>query len=92
MKNNRNYILLAICGILAIINVVMTIDGSTTGLSISNLQKTEKELTDQKRVLQDELVKTLSVGELQEKSAELGFVKPVDMVYLSQTAPVAKLP
>lgn len=92
MKNNRNYILLGFCGLLAIANVIMTINSAATGAQISALQKKESELSDAKRALQDDLVKTLSVGTLQEKSTELGFAKPADVIYLSQSAPVAKLP
>lgn len=90
--SHRNYILLGICGLLAIVNVIMTINSSATGVQISDLQKKESVLSDEKRTLQDELVKTLSVGQLQEKSLELGFAKPADVIYLSQSAPVAKLP
>src|SRR5512144_1442346 len=89
VRSYKNYILLGICGLLAVVNIIMTIDVTTTGIEISNLEKKEAVLSDARRTLQDELVKTLSVSELQEKSAQLGFVKPLDTVYLSQTLPVA---
>jgi hypothetical protein len=70
----------------------MTIDSVTTGVQISDLQKKELILAETKRSLQDDLVKSLSLGQLQDKSSELGFVKPVEEIYLSELAPVAKLP
>lgn len=84
--------LIAICVILTIINVVITIGGAGSGAYISSLQKKEQQLGDQKRTLQDDLVKSLSLSDLQEKSQSLGFIKPTDLVYLSGAAPVAKLP
>lgn len=92
VKNYRNYVLLGICAVLAVANVILTIDASTTGVAVSDLQSKEASLTEQKRNLQDELVRSLSMGELHEKSDELGFIKPANPIYLSQTETVAKLP
>lgn len=90
--NYRNYILLGICIILAVANVVMTIGRATAGVEIASLRETENKLSDQKRSLEDNLVRSLSINQLQDKSTELGFVKPADTLYLSESAPVAKLP
>lgn len=88
----RNFILLGICGILAIFSVVTTIGISVSGVQISDLQKKEVQLISERRVLEGQLVKTSSVSALRTKSADLGFVKPAETVYLSQGIPVAKLP
>lgn len=92
ITRNKNYILLGICGFLAVLSVVVTIGSATSGAQISNFQKKESVLSDQKRELEGELVKTLSVSQLQVKSSEMGFSKPAELVYLSEAAPVAKLP
>jgi len=88
----RNFILVGVCGILAIGSVIMTIEVSATGAQIASLQNKENVLSAEKRVLEEELVKTSSVSELQVKSAELGFTKPAETVYLSQSLPVANIP
>lgn len=87
----RNFILLGICGILAISSVITTIGVSVSGAQISDLQKKELQLSSEKRALEGQLVKTSSVSELQAKSGEMGFVKPVDAVYLSAGLPVANI-
>lgn len=87
----RNFILLGFCAVLAIFSVIMTIEVSATGAQISDLQKKEVELSSQKIALEGQLVKTSSVSDLQIKSAGLGFVKPTEMVYLSQGLPVANI-
>ncbi|HTK03924.1 MAG TPA: hypothetical protein VL401_04145 [Alphaproteobacteria bacterium] len=87
MKTYKNYILITICGILAAISVFLTIEAATSGAEIANLDKTAKELTDQKRILEESLVKGISMSQLTEKSAELGFVKPENLVYVSNSAP-----
>lgn len=88
----KNYILLGMCAMLAILSVIMTIEVSATGAQIAGLQKKEAELSAQKRVLEGQLVKTSSINELQSKSIELGFIKPAQMVYLSPGAAVANIP
>lgn len=88
----KNFILMGICGILAISSVVTTIGVSVSGASISDLQKKEAALSSERKVLESALVKTSSVSELSTRSADMGFVKPTATVYLSQSLPVAKLP
>jgi cell division protein FtsL len=88
----KNIILITIMGILAVSSIFMTIETATTGVEIAELEKTESQLLSKKRDLEGSLVKTLSTTQLQEKSAELGFVKAVVLVYVTDLKPVAKLP
>lgn len=88
----KKYILVGICGILAISSVAMTVETSTSGLEIASFEKTEVDLVDTKRDLEETLVRALSSRELQQKSEELGFEKPANLVYITQILPVAKLP
>jgi cell division protein FtsL len=89
----KNIILITIVGILAVSSIFMTIETATTGVEISELEKTESQLLSKKRDLEGSLVKTLSSTQLQEKSAELGFIKAAKLVYVTDLKPVAaKLP
>ncbi|QQG41158.1 MAG: hypothetical protein HYV90_03190 [Candidatus Woesebacteria bacterium] len=90
--NLKNYILISICGVLAILSVAMTVETATSGLEIASFEKTEGSLIDTRRDLEETLVKTLSSRELQQKSEELGFTNPENLVYITQILPVAKLP
>jgi len=92
MLNLKKYILISLFGVLAASSVFMTVVGATSGAEISKLQKEETKLTDEKRYLENMLVKTLSMSQLQEKSGSLGFAKPVNMVYVTLPEAVAKLP
>jgi len=98
LKNVKNYVLTIVCGILVVLSVLMTVDTASSGAEIASLQKKETQLSDQKRVLEESLVKGISMSELQQKSVELGFVKPQNLVYVSNTEnisaskPVANLP
>ena len=92
MKNIKKYILISFLGTLTVSSVLMTVVTATSGAEVSNLQKEEVRLSDQKRYLEDTLVKTLSTNELQEKSTELGYAKPVNLVYVAPPEAVAKLP
>lgn len=92
IKGFKNYILIAVCGLLVVTSVFVTIETATSGAEVANLDKTTVELTNQKRILEESLIKGISMSQLEEKSAELGFVKPENLVYVSTVAPVANLP
>jgi hypothetical protein len=92
MENLKKYILIGFLGVLVISSVFMTVASATSGAEVSSLQKEEAQLSDQKRYLEDTLVKTLSTNQLQEKSNGLGYGKPVNLVYVAPPEAVAKLP
>lgn len=96
-KTLRNYILIGVCAVLAIASILITIETATVGVEIAKIEKTQNLLSSQKRDLEETLVKTLSITELQQKGIELGFIKAMDLVYVansenSSVAPVANLP
>jgi hypothetical protein len=88
----KKVILVGVCGILAVSSIFMTIETATSGVEVSNLQKEEAQLLGRKRSLEDTLVQSLSISELEEKSGEMGYTKPVTLVYPAPLQPVAKLP
>jgi len=89
---NIKYVLIGVCGILAISSVFMTIETATSSTEVASLQQEEVKLADQKMGLEDNLVKSLSLGQLQTKSGEMGFVKPMALVYVAPAETVAQLP
>lgn len=92
-KNITRYILFVVAGILAISSVLMTVEGATSSLEVSNLHEKERQLTLEKRSLEGNLVKSLSINDLGAKIGEMGYIKPGTLVYISQTQEaMAKLP
>jgi hypothetical protein len=83
----KNYILITICGIITAISVFLTIGVATSGAEVAKLDKTIVDLTNEKRILEENLVRGISMSKLEEKSVELGFVKPENLVYISGAAP-----
>ena len=98
IKNFKNYILIGISAIMAVLTIFLTIESSTNGAEFANLQKIELQLLSQQQDLQQSLVESLSINNLQEKSSGLGYAKISNLIYVSNTAsvansePVAKLP
>jgi len=92
MKNIKKYVLIGVCAILAVSSVFMTVETATSGVEVSSLQKEEAQLSDKKRSLEDKLVKTISLSQLEAKSKDLGFIKPATLVYAAPAEVVAKLP
>lgn len=77
---------------MAISSVFITIQSAATSLEVNSLESQEKMLLGRKKELEEDLVKNLSVSDLQTKSSDMGFTKPTDLVYISQSEPVANLP
>jgi len=78
----KNYILITIAVILAVSSVLVTIGSASSGVEASKIEQEKTRLLSQKRDLETSLVTSLSMGELETKSGELGFVKPQDPLYL----------
>lgn len=71
----------------------MTVETATSGVEVARLRQKENELALEKRNLEDSLVKSLSMSDLQEKGNEMGYVKPTAMVYVTDSKEAyAKLP
>lgn len=88
----KNFIAIAVCSVFAVLTVLITIDTATSGMEIGKLQKDEAQLLEEKSRLEEALIKGESMASLSQKSAEMGFVKPQDTVYITSVEPVAKLP
>lgn len=87
------YILFIVAGVLAVSSIFMTVETTTSGLEVSELRQKQTELSQEKRSLENTLVRSLSLTDLQEKSGELGFTKPQTLVFVSdEKEAVAKLP
>lgn len=92
LKSVKVYVLGGICAVLTVLCIYMTIESTTTGAEIASLQNKQAQMLSRQRELQEELVQALSVNKLQEQSSTYGFAKINDLVYVTDAAPVAKLP
>ena len=90
--NIKKYILIGVCAVLAVSSIFMTVETATSGVEVSSLRNKEVILANQKRDLEDSLIKNMSVTGLQQKSGEMGYVKPSVLVYVAPSQQVAKLP
>ena len=89
----KKYTLFAVGAVLAISSVFMTVETATSGVEVSSLRQKQGELSMEKRNLESTLVRSLSINGLEEKSGEMGYIKPNTMVYVSQSQEaMAKLP
>ncbi len=86
----KNILILSIV-LFVVSSVFLTIESVTSGAEIASLEKKETALLNQKRQLEEDLVKAISVSDLEEKSEELGYKKPSNVVYLGEGDTVASL-
>lgn len=92
-RSVTKYILLTVVGALAISSVAMTVETASSGVEVAALREEESRLVSEKRNLENTLVKSLSMTDLEVRSGELGYAKPTDTVYISGSKEnVAQLP
>ena len=92
-KSITKYILLTVAGVLAVSSIAMTVETAGSGAEVAALREEQNRLVSEKRNLENTLVKSLSLTDLEVKSAELGYAKPIDTVYISGNKEnVAQLP
>ena len=92
LNHKTKVLVLSTFVVFALSAVLITIETVSTGAEMASLEKTSNVLLAQRSELESSYVKSISMGDLQERSTELGFVKPENLIYLSGRDPVAKLP
>lgn len=75
-----------------ILTVYLTIEAATSGAKLAELENRAAELATENQRLSGEIVRSSSLRDLGEKAEEMGFMKPQEVVYISEKEAVAKLP
>ncbi len=93
-KEKKGYLQLFVVVIflLFIISTIfVTVQTASLGATISELERQETAYIKENREMESALVNNQSLMKLDEKAAELGYVKPNDIIYLSRDNFVAQL-
>ena len=89
---NISMALFPILVIFIIATVFFTIDVSTLGAHLAELENQEVILNKEKQEYSNQLINSSSLSGMGEKAEQLGFKKPSDVIYISEKEAVAKLP
>jgi hypothetical protein len=94
---NKKYgikkVLLTFLGIIVVGGFTfVTIETATSGAELSALERKESVLAEENRNLKDSIVKDSSLIEIDQKSQELGFTKPSQIIYINGKEEFAQLP
>jgi cell division protein FtsL len=85
--------LLSIMGAISLLLLVLTIvETATSGAELNSFEKKASQLAQENQDLSRELIKGSSLNSFEEEASSLGFQKPQEMVYITNTGGVAKLP
>ncbi|OGM15538.1 hypothetical protein A2V56_03595 [Candidatus Woesebacteria bacterium RBG_19FT_COMBO_42_9] len=80
-----------VVGIFLVTTVAFTIETATSGAELAELTRQEQELLEVNRKLSASLLKVSSLTTLGERAENLGFLKPVTIIYLLEPKEVAKV-
>jgi len=82
MKKQTLYWVIAVC--ITAFCVFTTIETSTYGAEVNQLENKQVSLQDEGADLNRELIKASSLGSISGKAESLGFIKPEGIVYVSR--------
>lgn len=94
MKKNKKiqFVLLPILTLFVVAIVFFTIEMSTLGAQLVELENEEAKLIKERQEFSVQLIDASSLSEIGEKAEDLGFKKPSSIIYISEKEAVAKLP
>ncbi len=85
-----------VCGILIslcfIVQIFFTIETSANGAQIANLEEEQERLSKENRELEEKLVTSTSLSDLEKRAEDLGFSNDARFYYLKKGEAFAKLP
>jgi hypothetical protein len=89
MKKIQKHMLIISGAVFVVSSVFLTIESVASGAEMASLRDREAELINQRQLLNEGFVKSISVSELQTQSESLGFVKPTNLIYVQEGSGVA---
>lgn len=87
--NAKHAVLFVVGCVLAASSILMTVVAATSSIEIASLREKEKTLLADKRTMENTLAGSLSVSDLEIKGGEMGYSKPLNLVYISGSEEVA---
>ena len=78
--------------VLVVLFTFLTVETATSGAVLAKLEDEESSLLQQNKELEEAIVKASSLNDLENRSSELGFAKSSQILYISGSSEVAKLP
>lgn len=78
-------------GLLVTVQIFFTIQASSLGAELSVLERKSMEITRKNQELKASLVSKSSLSNAQEKAGKNGYIKPSQVLFVKQDAPVAQL-
>ena len=88
-KRKTIYLLVLLSIFLSIANIVAAASVSSTGEKLRELEETARELRHENQMIEQKIVSTRSLTQLQHKAKDYGFTKRPKMIMLSEDASVA---
>ena len=89
-RNKKLYISWFVFGLIFLLTILFTIQTATSGAEFAEIEGVKNKLITENKLLEGEVVKASSLKKLEENAQELGFLKPLNIIYISDSYDVAK--
>jgi len=89
-RNKKLYISWFVFGLVFLLTIFFTIQTATSGAEFAEVESVKNNLITENKLLEGDVIKLSSLKNLEENAQELGFLKPSNIIYISDGYDVAK--
>ena len=90
IRKKRVFISWFLLGLFISLIVLFTVEEATSGAYFAEIERTKNSLIDENKLLESEIIRLSSLKNLEENAEDLGFVKPLSILYITDGYDVAK--
>lgn len=89
MNKNAFFLIFGLVLTLAVVKIVLAARLATTGVKLAKIEAISIQLTQENRILNEEIVENSSLNKISSEAASLGFVKGTKIANFALQVPVA---
>ena len=89
-RNKKIYIPWFVFGLVFLLTILFTIQTATSGAEFAEVESVKSNLITENKLLEGDVIKLSSLKKLEENAQELGYLKPLHIIYISDGYDVAK--
>ena len=89
-RNKKIYISWFVFGLIFLLTILFTIQTATSGAEFAEIEGVKNKLITENKLLEGEVIRLDSLKNLEENAQELGYLKPLHIIYISDGYDVAK--
>jgi len=89
-SNKKGYLYWFLLGLFISLTILFTVQTAASGAQIAEIERTKNSLIIENKLLESEVIGLSSLKKIEDNAEELGFIKPLKILYVNDGQDVAK--